>query len=123
MFARNVSFRLKAASLPNFVLAFEKEVLPLLRKQAGFREEILLGGEGSTQVNAISLWETKEQADAYEIVIYPGILQDLDRFFEAAPKVRVTPVISSTITQSTVATTTAASCLSWAQRVKQQPAS
>lgn len=107
MFARSVALRLKPNGLANFMAAFENEVLPVLRRQAGFRDEILLGAEGSTNVNAISLWETKEQADAYEIAIFPGIVQDLERFFEAAPKVLVTSVLHSTFTQPTVATTTA----------------
>jgi len=40
MFARNVSIRLKSNILREFQQTFEKEVLPLLRKQPGFRDEI-----------------------------------------------------------------------------------
>ena len=105
MFTRNVSLCLKADSLAKFVSAFENDVLPALRRQTGFRGEILLGAEGTTDVNAISLWDTKEQADAYEIAIYPGIRQDLDRFFESPPKVRVMSVISSTLKGFAVSTT------------------
>lgn len=102
MFARNVSLRLKPDCLKKFVAAFENEVLPVLRQQAGFREGIMLGSEDTSHVNAISLWDTNEQADAYAIAIFPGILQDLDRFFDGPPKVRITSVISSTL--SAVAT-------------------
>lgn len=98
MFARNVSLRLKSNSLKEFTVAFEREVLPILRKQGGFRHEIMLAVDtDSTHVNAISVWDTREQADAYDVAIYPGIVQDLDRFFDSPPKVRVTTVISSTI--------------------------
>ena len=65
MFARNVSIRLKPNTLKDFNQTFEKEILPMLRKQAGFRDEIALSGDDSTFVTAISLWDTKEQAEAY----------------------------------------------------------
>jgi hypothetical protein len=98
MFARNVSLRLKPNTLKQFTTAFEREVLPILRKQDGFRDEIMLAVDSdATHVNAISLWDTREQADAYDMAIYPGIVQALDRFFDSPPKVRLTTVISSTL--------------------------
>src|SRR5467141_159564 len=39
MFARKVSMHLKG-SVPEFTQTLEREVLPLLRKQKGFREEM-----------------------------------------------------------------------------------
>jgi hypothetical protein len=42
MFARNVSLRLKPNTLPMFTKTFEKHVLPLLQKQPGFQDEIVL---------------------------------------------------------------------------------
>jgi hypothetical protein len=39
MFARKVSMHLKG-SVPEFTQTLEREVLPLLRKQKGFRDEI-----------------------------------------------------------------------------------
>jgi hypothetical protein len=97
MFARNLSLRLKPNTITDFTHAFEHEVLPILRRQAGFRDEVMLAADGSANVKAISFWDTKEQADAYEIAMYPGILQSLERFLDAPPKVRVTLVISSTM--------------------------
>ncbi len=40
MFARNVSIRLKPNMLSDYTRTFEKEILPLLRKQKGFKDEI-----------------------------------------------------------------------------------
>jgi len=37
MFARNVSIHLKSNMLSDYTRTFEKEVLPLLRKQKGFK--------------------------------------------------------------------------------------
>jgi len=41
MFARNLAIHLKPNSLTEFIRIFDAEVLPMLRKQAGFRNEII----------------------------------------------------------------------------------
>jgi hypothetical protein len=46
MFARNVSIHLKSNMLSDYTRAFEKDVLPLLRKQHGFKDEITFAGPG-----------------------------------------------------------------------------
>ena len=40
MFARNVSFHLKSNMLSDYTRTFDKDILPLLRKQNGFKGEI-----------------------------------------------------------------------------------
>jgi hypothetical protein len=55
MFARNVSFHLKSNTLSDYTRSFEKDVLPLLRKQNGFKDEITFAGPGGVDVTAISL--------------------------------------------------------------------
>ncbi|HXB20931.1 MAG TPA: hypothetical protein VNV88_06090 [Candidatus Solibacter sp.] len=95
MFARNVSIRLKPNTLNDFTQTFENEVLPILRKQAGFRDEIVLAGD-DTYVTAISLWDSKEQAETYNTNAYPAVLKAMDKFLEGQPKVRVSSVIHST---------------------------
>jgi hypothetical protein len=49
-----------------------KDVLPLLRKQKGFKDEITFVGAGGVDVAAISLWENKTDAEAYNTNVYPG---------------------------------------------------
>ena len=108
MFARNVSVHLKPNTLNDFKQTFEKEVIPMLRKQAGFRDEITLAGDSDAYVTAISLWESKEQADAYNSSTYPTVLKTLDKFLDGPPKVRVSNVISSTSHKLTAAAVVAA---------------
>ena len=97
MFARNVSLRLKPNTLSEFTRIFDKEVLPMLRKQSGFRDEITLAFPGELDVVAISLWETKDYAEAYNAKGYPEVLKILDKVLDGTPKVQVSDVISSTI--------------------------
>ena len=52
---------------------------------------------------AISLWDTKEYAEAYNTVGYPEVLNILDKVLDGTPKVQVSDVISSTIHKSAVA--------------------
>ncbi len=96
MFARNVSIRLKPNMLADYTQTFEKEVLPLLRKQKGFRDEITFADASGVDVTAISLWENKNDAEAYNTNTYPQVLKTMARFIEGAPKVQSGEVVNST---------------------------
>jgi hypothetical protein len=102
MYARNVAIRLKPNTLSDFSKTFETTVLPILRKQKGFQDEITFATPGGTDVVAISLWDTKEHAEAYNTSGYPEVLKSLDRVLDGAPKLRVSDVISSTFHTSAV---------------------
>jgi hypothetical protein len=97
MFVRNVSLRLKPNTLSEFTRIFEKEVIPMLQKQSGFLDEIAFAVPGELDVVAISLWDTKEYAEAYNTAGYPEVLKILDKVLDGTPKVQVSDVISSTI--------------------------
>ena len=97
MFARNVSLCLKPNTRSEFTRIFDKEVIPMLRKQAGFRDEITFAVPGGLDVVAISLWDTKEHAEAYKTAGYPAVLKILHKVLDGTPKVQVSDVISSTI--------------------------
>jgi hypothetical protein len=96
MFARNVALHLKPNTLAEFKLVFDKEVLPILRKQTGFQDEITFSTPTGMDVLAISLWDTKEHAEAYNATGYPEVLKSLNKVLDGTPKVRVSDVISST---------------------------
>src|ERR1041384_6953234 len=108
MFARNISLHLKPNMLTEFATTFEKEIVPMLRKHAGFRDEIVLAGEGSNNVIAISLWDTKEQADTYATTAYHDVVKAMDKFLDGSPSVRVANVLSSTLHKLTPASVVAA---------------
>jgi hypothetical protein len=75
MFARSVSFRLKSNTHFDYTRTLENEILPLLRKQIGFKEEITLSNPSSNDVVAISLWDSKSHADAYNTTVYLEVLR------------------------------------------------
>ena len=76
MFARHVSMHLKPNTRAEFTQTIEKEIIPLLRKQQGFQDEITFLAPGAgTEVVGISLWEQKENAEAYQRGAYPEVLK------------------------------------------------
>jgi hypothetical protein len=96
MFARNVSIHLKSNMLSDYTRTFEKDILPLLRKQNGFRDEITFASPGGVDVTAISLWENKNDAEAYNTNTYPEVLNTMARFIDGTPKVQTSDVVTST---------------------------
>jgi hypothetical protein len=96
MFARNVSIHLKPNSSVGFTKQIENEVVPTLRKQAGFQGELTFLVMGGAEAVAISLWDKKENADAYARTGYPEVLKILHKFVEGIPKVQVYEVANST---------------------------
>ena len=103
MFARNVSIHLKSNMLSDYTRSFENEILPLLRKQKGFRDEITLSNPGSVDVVAISLWESKANAEAYNTTTYPEVLKTLARMIDGTPKVQTFEAVTSTFHEIAVA--------------------
>ena len=96
MFARNVSIHLKPNTLSDYTRTFEKDILPMLRKQNGFKDEITFAGAGGIDVTAISLWENKTDAEAYNTNTYPEVLKTMARFIEGTPRVQTSDVVTST---------------------------
>jgi hypothetical protein len=97
MFVRSVSLILKPNTIREFVKAMDCEVIPLLRKQKGFQEAITLAVPGGREVVAISFWQQKEYAQAYNSTGYPEVLKILERFLDGTPHVRTFDVVSSTV--------------------------
>ena len=96
MFARIVSMRLKPNMSAEFSQTIEKKILPILRKQKGFRDEITFIASGGMEAVGISLWDSREQADAYNSGSYPEVLRELNRVVEGTPSVQTYDVGNST---------------------------
>lgn len=96
MFTRNVTMKLKANTAPEFNRLIENEILPLLRKQRGFRDEITFVAPERLEAVAISFWETKENAESYNRTGYPEILKIVEKVVEGTPKVETFELSNST---------------------------
>ncbi len=92
-FARNVQFHIKNGKEKEFAGLFEKDVLPMLRKQNGFLEEVTLVNPKG--VHAISLWDNRQSADAYQTATYPDVLAKLTTVIEGTPTVETYENVTS----------------------------
>jgi hypothetical protein len=97
MFARFVSMHLKNGNLAEFNRILEKEVIPLLQRQKGFREEIVLTNPSGSEAVGISIWEQKENADSYNRETFSEIQQLLTKVLDGVPQVKTYEVSYSTI--------------------------
>ena len=97
MFARGISMRLKSNSVAEFKRAMENEILPLLRKQKGFQDELVLVSSNGTDALGISLWDQKDNAEAYNRTTYPEVQKLLSKVMEGTPQVQTYEVSSSTL--------------------------
>ena len=96
MFSRSVSLRLKPNNVAEFTRTLENEIIPLLRKQKGFQDEITLVAPGGLEAIGISLWDQKENAEAYSRTTYPEVLKALAKVVEGTPQVQTYEVSNST---------------------------
>ena len=101
MFARNVHLQLKPNTVALFTQTLEKEIIPMLRKQPGFREEVAFVGPNGTEVFAISFWDSQEKAETYGHVGYPEVLKVLAPVVQGTPLLQSYEVCSSTIPKLT----------------------
>jgi heme-degrading monooxygenase HmoA len=88
--------QLKPNSTAQFTQTLEKEVLPVLRRQQGFQDEVTFIVPGGTEAVAISFWQTKENAEAYNSAGYPEVLKALGKIVEGTPQMQTCEVSNST---------------------------
>ena len=88
MFARTVTMRLKSNSVSDFNRTLEKEIVPILRQQRGFQDEVVLVKTNGTEAVGISIWDNKESAEAYNKETYPQVQKLLSKVIEGSPQVQ-----------------------------------
>ncbi len=105
MFARKVSMHLKPNNVAEFTQRLNKDIIPLLRKQKGFQDEITFVAPNGTQAFGISLWEKAENAEAYNRGTYPEVTRLLATVTEGTPQVDTYEVSNSTFHKIAAAVT------------------
>ena len=96
MFARTVSIQLKANSAAEFARTIENEILPLLRKQKGFLDEITLFSQSGKEVYAYSFWENSADAEKYDHSAFAQVTKLLSDVIDGALRVHTYMVANST---------------------------
>ena len=78
---------------PEFTRLFAEEIIPRLRTQRGFQDEISFV---AAQRNAINFRDNQGDADAYNHAVYLDILKVLSKVIESLPLVETSEVVGST---------------------------
>jgi hypothetical protein len=97
MFSRIVTMHLKPDRVAELTKTVEERVLPLLRKQDGFKDEIFFVSPDGTEALGISFWDRKDNAESYNRKSYPQVLETLTNLLEGSPQVKTYEVINSTL--------------------------
>jgi heme-degrading monooxygenase HmoA len=109
MFARKVSMHLKADGVSQFKEKLENEIVPLLHRQKGFLDEITFLYMNGREVQAFSLWETAEDAEAYNRGTYPEVTRMFTSVVEGVTRVQTYEVLHSTFRMAATAAAIGAS--------------
>ena len=96
MFARSVSFHLKPGRAAEFTKLLDTDIIPVLRKQKGFQDEIAFVAPGGADAVGISVWDVKESAETYARDAYSDVLKTLAQVVEGTPQVQTYDVSNST---------------------------
>ena len=73
-----------------------EEIIPLLRKQEGFQDEMLFVAPQRNEAIAISFWDKQVNAEAYNHIAYLDVLRILSKVVEEMPIVETFEVANST---------------------------
>lgn len=105
MFARRVYLQLKPNTAAELTKRLETQIIPLLRKQKGFQDEIAFVAQGGKEAFGISLWDSAEDAEAYSRAAYPEVAKLLATVVEGTPRVETFEVANSTFHKIAAAVT------------------
>jgi heme-degrading monooxygenase HmoA len=87
---------LKPNTKADFTNKLQAEIIPLLRKQKGFLDEITFVNAAGKEAFAVSLWDNKENAEAYNRGSYVEVTKILATLVEGTPQVKTYEVANST---------------------------
>jgi heme-degrading monooxygenase HmoA len=96
MFVRKVSMRLKSGAASEFIRKMEDEVIPLLRKQEGFLDEMTLFAQSGREIYAYSFWESSTDAEKYDKNEFARVTGMLSGVIEGTLRVHTYMLANST---------------------------
>lgn len=97
MYARFVSVKLTPNGRAQFINKLETDVIPLLRKQKGFQDEITFIAPAGNEAFGVSLWDSKDSAENYNRGAFVEVTKILSQLVEGTPQVETYDVANSTV--------------------------
>jgi len=96
MYVRQVTAHFKPSKFDLLNQRLEEEVIPLLKKQSGFRDELSIFDKNKDEAITMSFWDTKQDADMYARDLYPSVHKKMEETLEDTPQVRTFEIANST---------------------------
>ncbi len=97
MFTRVLRMALKPGQADAYTRAMEQKVSPAMRKFRGFRDQIVMVSEDGKEGCVSSLWDRKEDAEAFAKAGYSDVDKMVEPFLTGAPELRKYNVTTSTV--------------------------
>ena len=97
MFTRAVELTSKSGKSGDLSKTIDDAVLPILRKQQGFMDEMVLVSDTEPdRVLALSFWKTRDDAERYQREQFKNVHDKVRHLLETVPNVRTFEVHTST---------------------------
>ena len=96
MFGRQVTMRLKLNSATELTRINTNQIIPILIKHKGFRDETFFIAPDRSEAVANTFWDTKEDAEAFNRTGYPEVLRALTTVIDGTPLVKTFELANST---------------------------
>jgi len=96
MYARFITAPMKEGDFKLVAQTLDKEVIPLLKKQPGFKDELAFFDHDKGEAIAISFWDSKPHVEKYDRDVYPEVKQSMEKAFKGQPVIRTLEVFNST---------------------------
>ncbi len=98
MFTRVVELRAKQGKTKELSSTVSEKVMPILKKQHGFQDEIVLvSNTDPNRVLALSFWNSREDAERYNREQFTQITEMIRNFCDGDPEVGTYDVNTSTM--------------------------
>lgn len=97
MYTRVVETTSKQGKARELCHTIDEKVLPILRKQNGFVDEIVMVSDTDpNRVISISFWKAKQDAERYHREQFDNVRKTIQHLFEGTPDVRTFDIHTST---------------------------
>ena len=95
-YARNVTFQIKPGKTSEFNKLLTDQVLPVMKQQPGFKQELdLVHGQHGV---GISIWADESSAERYQANVFPQVMKTLNPVIEGSPQVEHYEIAATTFT-------------------------
>lgn len=97
MFTRVVEVNLKSGKNRELSTTLNEKILPMLKSQPGFVDEIILISDSNpNRLLTLSFWKNKEDAERYQQETFPRVQETIRPMVEGSPTVQTFTVDTST---------------------------